>query len=239
MQKKPSFSPKRPALRTESVRVKTARGRKTSSQRWLQRQLNDPYVHQAKALGYRSRAAFKLEELDDKFHFLKKGAVIVDLGMAPGGWTQVALQRTTSNNRKGKVIGIDLLPVDPIADAVILQGDFLDPELRLSLKEHCPEKVDVVLSDMAAATTGHSQTDHLRTVALAEIAYYFAKDMLKTGGAFVTKVFQGGTDHELLLALKRDFSQIKHFKPPASRKESPEMYVVALGFRGTESEESS
>lgn len=232
MQRRASFSPKRPALRTETVRVKTARGRKNSSQRWLQRQLNDPYVHQAKAMGYRSRAAFKLEQLDDKFSFLKKGSIIVDLGMAPGGWTQVALDRTTNATKTGQVIGIDLLPVDPLAGAQIFQGDFLEPEQRQTLKDACHGKADVVLSDMAASTTGHASTDHLRTVALADIAYGFAKEVLKTGGTFVAKVFQGGTDQELLNALKKDFTQVRHYKPAASRKESPEMYVVALGFKG-------
>ncbi|MBA4117788.1 MAG: 23S rRNA methyltransferase [Candidatus Puniceispirillum sp.] len=233
MQKRPTFSPKRPALRTPSVRVKTARGRKVSSQRWLQRQLNDPYVLQAKTLGYRSRAAFKLEQLDDKFHFLKKGASVVDLGMAPGGWTQVALERTQVAGKACHVVGIDLLPVDPLPNVTIFQGDFMEEDQREAVRQACGGAADVVLSDMAASTTGHAGTDHLRTVALAEIAYHFAKEVLRPGGSFVAKVFQGGTDQDLLNALKRDFSQVRHFKPPASRKESPEMYVVAIGFRIT------
>tara|TARA_A100000171_G_C2134819_1_gene149442 strand:+ start:1422 stop:2117 length:696 start_codon:yes stop_codon:yes gene_type:complete len=218
----------RPALRPKTVKVKTARGRKNSSQRWLQRQLNDPYVYEARALGYRSRAAFKLEQLDDKYKFLRPGKVVVDLGAAPGGWTQVALQRLKN---KTPVIGIDLLPIDPIPGADFVEGDFLDSAIYNSFKTRFKDGADVVMSDMAAVTTGHSNTDHIRTIALAESAYTFARSVLKKGGVFIAKVFQGGADSTLLENLKRDFEIIKHHKPPASRKESPEMYVVALNFR--------
>ncbi|MDX1711426.1 MAG: RlmE family RNA methyltransferase [Rhodovibrionaceae bacterium] len=213
----------------ESVRVRTARRRKASSTRWLQRQLNDPYVAEAKKRGYRSRSAFKLAEMDDKLGLLKPAARVVDLGAAPGGWTQVALERI---GPEGRIVGIDLLDVEPIEGALILKGDFLEEAATEHLAEALGGQADLVLSDMAADTTGHAQTDHLRTMALAEAAYDFARKVLGPGGAFVAKVLQGGTEKDLLDALKRDFKSVKHVKPPASRKESVEMYVVAQGFRG-------
>jgi len=213
------------------TRVKTAKGRRLSSTRWLQRQLNDPYVIEAKRLGYRSRAAFKLTELDDKFHFLTKGAKVIDLGAAPGGWTQVAMQRIGD---KGHVVGIDLQEMEAIAGADLIQGDFLDDDAPDRLKDLLGGPADVVLSDMAAASTGHPQTDHLRIMGLLEVAVDFAADVLAPGGAFVGKVLQGGTENDLLAALKRDFKTVKHAKPPASRSDSAEVYVVAMGFRGSE-----
>jgi 23S rRNA (uridine2552-2'-O)-methyltransferase len=215
--------------RGEGVRVRTARRRKPSSTRWLQRQLNDPYVAEAKKRGYRSRAAFKLIQMDDKLGLLSPGARVVDLGAAPGGWTQVALERV---GPKGRVVGFDLLDVEPLEGAEILKGDFLDEAAPARLRAALHGQADVVLSDMAADTTGHAQTDHLRTMALAEAAYDFARRVLAPGGAFVAKVLQGGTEKQLLDALKRDFTSVKHVKPPASRKDSAEMYVVAQGFRG-------
>ena len=216
--------------RHKAVRVKTARGRKSSSTRWLQRQLNDPYVQEAKRLGYRGRAAFKLKEIDEKYGLLPKGGgTVVDLGCAPGGWVQVALERLGD---KGTIVGIDLLECEPIAGATLIQADFMEDDAPARLKAEMHGPADVVLSDMAANTTGHGPTDHLRTQALAELAYDFAAEVLKPGGAFVSKVFAGGAGKELLDLLKRDFDKVAHFKPPASRKESPEMYVVALGFRG-------
>lgn len=211
------------------TRVKTAKGRRLSSTRWLQRQLNDPYVIEAKKLGYRSRAAFKLIELDDKFHFLSKGAKVIDLGAAPGGWTQVALQRIGD---KGHVVGIDLLEMEAIPGADLIEGDFLDDDAPDRLKVLLGGSADIVLSDMAAASTGHPQTDHLRIMGLLEVAVDFAADVLTSGGTFVGKVLQGGTENELLAALKRDFRTVKHAKPPASRSDSAEVYVVAMGFRG-------
>lgn len=217
--------------RTATVRLKNARSLSTGSQRWLMRQLNDPYVQQAQAQGLRSRAAFKLIQLDDKFGFLKKGKRVVDLGAAPGGWTQIAVRRVDPHSRGGHVIGIDLLEMPPVEGALFVQGDFLETGMQAYLKSVLKGPVEVVLSDMAASTTGHTQTDHLRTVALAEAAFGFAKDVLAPGGTFVTKVFQGGTDRDLLEELKRRFAQTKHVKPAASRKESPEMYVLAFGFK--------
>ncbi len=213
------------------TRVKTAKGRRLSSTRWLQRQLNDPYVQEAKRQGYRSRAAFKLIELDDKFKFLKKGAKVIDLGAAPGGWTQVAMARIGDD---GHVIGIDLLEMEAIPGADLIQGDFLDDDAPERLKALLGGQADVVLSDMAAASTGHPQTDHLRIMGLLEVAADFAADVLAPGGTFVGKVLQGGTENELLAALKRDFRTVKHAKPPASRSDSAEVYVVATGFRGRE-----
>lgn len=213
------------------TRVKTAKGRRLSSTRWLQRQLNDPYVQEAKRQGYRSRAAFKLIELDDKFKFLKKGAKVIDLGAAPGGWTQVALARIGDS---GHVIGIDLLEMEAIPGADLIQGDFLDDDAPERLKALLGGQADIVLSDMAAASTGHPQTDHLRIMGLLEVAADFAADVLAPGGTFVGKVLQGGTENELLAALKRDFRTVKHAKPPASRSDSAEVYVVATGFRGRE-----
>jgi len=213
------------------TRVKTAKGRRPSSTRWLQRQLNDPYVQEAKRQGYRSRAAFKLIELDDKFKFLKKGAKVIDLGAAPGGWTQVAMERIGDN---GHVIGIDLQEMEAIPGAELIQGDFLDDDAPDRLKALLGGQADIVLSDMAAASTGHPQTDHLRIMALLEVAADFAADVLAPGGTFVGKVLQGGTENELLAALKRDFKTVKHAKPPASRSDSAEIYVVATGFRGGE-----
>lgn len=221
--------------RMVTERVRTARGRTPSSTRWLQRQLNDPYVHEARRLGLRSRAAFKLIQLDDRFHFLKPGARIVDLGAAPGGWTQVAVQRVKAGQPGGgHVVGIDILEWAPLPGAVTLQADFLDPAAPGMLKEALDGKADVVLSDMAAPATGHPATDHLRIIAMVEVALDFAKEVLAPGGTFVAKVFQGGTEQNLLTEMKRLFTQVRHAKPAASRAESAETYVVATGFRGTE-----
>lgn len=219
----------RGAPRGVHVRVKTAKGRKLSSKRWLERQLNDPYVAEAKRQGYRSRAAFKLAEMDDKYRFLKPGGRIVDLGAAPGGWVQVALERVGG---KGRVVGIDLQEIEPIAGADLLVGDFLDEDAPARLKALLNGPADVVLSDMAAASTGHPQTDHLRIIALAEAALDFALEILAPGGAFVAKVLQGGSERTLLETMRRNFAKVAHVKPPASRKDSAELYVVATGFRG-------
>jgi 23S rRNA (uridine2552-2'-O)-methyltransferase len=218
--------------RGAAVRVKTAGRRTASSTQWLERQLNDPYVSEAKRLGYRSRAAFKLMELDDRFHVLKPGLRVVDLGAAPGGWTQIAVERVRAEAGRGRVVGIDLLAIDPIPGASLLRGDFLDATAPEALRAALDGPADVVLSDMAAPTTGHAATDHLRVVALAEAAYAFAREVLAPGGVFIAKVFQGGAEGELLAALKRDFASLRHAKPPASRTESAEIYVVAQGFRG-------
>ncbi|AIL12403.1 hypothetical protein IM40_00915 [Candidatus Paracaedimonas acanthamoebae] len=220
----------KPTMRAKSVFLKTARGRKPSSQRWLHRQLNDPYVQEARAKGFRSRAAFKLIQLNEKFHFLKPGITLIDLGAAPGGWAQVAVQKINPRQTGGKVVGIDLLEIEPLSDALLIQGDFLELDQRQKIKALINEGAQVVISDMAASTIGHAGTDHLRTIALAEMAFQFAKEVLTSGGTFISKVFQGGTDPELLKLMKRHFKTIKHMKPQASRKESPEMYVVALGF---------
>jgi 23S rRNA (uridine2552-2'-O)-methyltransferase len=210
------------------TRVKTAKGRKIGSTRWLERQLNDPYVKRARAEGYRSRAAYKLIELDERFGFLKGTARIVDLGIAPGGWTQVVRQRLPQSI----VAGIDLLPTDPIDGATILQMDFMDDAAPAALRDALGGPADLVLSDMAANTVGHPQTDHLRTMGLVEAALDFACEVLKPGGAFVAKVLAGGADNNLVAELKRRFSIVKHAKPPASRKGSSEWYVVAQGFKG-------
>ncbi len=219
-----------------TVRVKTAKRRKLSSTLWLQRQLNDPYVQEAKRLGWRSRAAFKLIQLDDRFHFLKAGAKVVDLGAAPGGWTQVAVKRVGGKN--GAVVGIDILEWDPVPGAITLQGDFLADDAPDRLKEALGGPADVVLSDMAAPTTGHPATDHLRIIGLVEVALDFALEVLTPGGTFVAKVFQGGTEKTLLDLLKTNFASVRHAKPPASRQGSAETYVVAMGFRGRSSQEA-
>jgi len=217
-----------PTGRHATVRVKTARGRTVSQQRWLQRQLNDPYVVEAKKRGYRSRAAFKLLQLDDQFRFLKNGAKVVDLGAAPGGWTQVSVERA----KGGTVVGIDLTPVEPIAGATVLAKDFYDEDAPDQLKELLGGPADVVLSDMAASATGDPQIDHMRIMGLAEAAHDFARQVLKQGGTFVAKVLRGGTERTLLEQLKRDFTKVRHVKPEASRADSAEMYVVGTGFRG-------
>jgi 23S rRNA (uridine2552-2'-O)-methyltransferase len=219
-------------VRQQTVRVKTARGRTVSSARWLERQLNDPYVHEAKRLGYRSRAAFKLREIDDQVRFLKPGMRIVDLGCAPGGWCQVAVQRTRPLESGGRVVGIDVTPVEPIAGVTILHQDFMVDAAPGELKAALDGQADAVLSDMAAPATGHTQTDHMRIMALAETAHDFAREVLKPGGVFVAKVLRGGTERSLLDRLKRDFRTVKHIKPPSSRADSAEMFVVATGFRG-------
>jgi len=218
-------------------KVKTAKGRKLSSTRWLERQLNDPYVQRAKAEGYRGRAAYKIIEIDDRFRFLVPGARLVDLGCAPGGWCQVAAVRVNADGARagrprGSVLGVDVQPVEPIAGVALMELDFLDEGADEAVKAALDGPADVVLSDMAAPASGHRQTDHLRIVALAEAAAAFAADVLAPGGAFVAKVLQGGTEGDLLAALKRDFARVQHMKPPASRKDSAEMYVVATGFRG-------
>jgi 23S rRNA (uridine2552-2'-O)-methyltransferase len=210
------------------VRVKSARRRKPSSTEWLARQLNDPFVAEARRLGYRSRAAFKLIQLDERFRLLAPGRLVVDLGCAPGGWTQIAAQGVGVS---GKVVGIDLLATDPIAGASIIAGDFRDPAMAERIGAALGGPADLVLSDMAAPSTGHAPTDHLRIVALAEDAFLFAGTILKPGGAFVAKVFQGGTEGVLLATLKRAFTEVRHAKPAASRAESAETYVVAKGFR--------
>ena len=209
------------------TRVKTAKGRKIGSTRWLERQLNDPYVKRAKAEGYRSRAAYKLIELDERFGFLKGTTRIVDLGIAPGGWSQVVRQRLP----RSILVGIDLLPTDPLDGVTILQMDFMDDEAPARLREALGGPADLVLSDMAANTVGHPQTDHLRTMGLVEAGLDFAEGVLKPGGAFVAKVLAGGADSALVALLKRRFTTVKHAKPPASRKGSSEWYVVAQGFK--------
>ena len=209
-------------------RVKTAKGRKVSSTRWLERQLNDPYVQRAKAENYRSRAAYKLLELDQKFGLLKGAKAVVDLGIAPGGWSQVVRRRAPL----ASVVGIDLLPTDPLDGVTILQMDFMDEAAPDRLKDALGGPADLVLSDMAANTVGHQQTDHLRTMALVETGLEFARDVLRPGGAYVAKVLAGGADNQLVAELKRSFSSVKHAKPPASRKDSSEWYVVAQGFKG-------
>jgi len=210
-------------------RLKTAKGRKVSSTRWLERQLNDPYVKKAKAEGYRSRAAYKLLELDEKYGLLKGVKAVVDLGIAPGGWSQVVRRRSPG----AKVAGIDLLPTDPIDGVAILQMDFMDDEAPEKLKDALGvEHADLVISDMAANTVGHPQTDHLRTMALVEAGMEFATEVLRPGGAYVAKVLAGGADNNLVAALKRHFTTVKHAKPPASRKDSSEWYVIAQGFKG-------
>lgn len=206
-----------------TTRVKN-KGAKESSRKWIERQLNDPYVARAKAEGYRARAAYKLIELDDRFHFLKRGARVIDLGAAPGGWAQVAVMRGA-----GKVVGVDLLPIDPLPGAVFLQMDFLEAGAPAALMAALGGAPDVVLSDMAANTTGHAKTDQIRTGALAEAAAEFAIAHVAPGGAFVAKAFQGGLDANLLAKLKRNFESVRHAKPPASRTESAEVYVVATG----------
>lgn len=216
-----------------TVKVKTAKRRKLSSTLWLQRQLNDPYVHEAKRQGFRSRAAFKLIQLNERFHLLKPGLRVVDLGAAPGGWTQVAVQIVKAGEaRGGMVVGMDILEWDPVPGAITLQGDFLADEAPDRLKQALGGPADVVLSDMAAPTTGHPSTDHLRIIGLVEVALHFAMEVLTPGGTFVAKVFQGGTEKTLLDLLKKNFATVRHAKPPASRQGSAETYVVAMGFRG-------
>jgi 23S rRNA (uridine2552-2'-O)-methyltransferase len=209
-------------------RLKTARGRKVSSTRWLERQLNDPYVIRAKAEKYRSRAAYKLLELNEKFGLLRGVRSVIDLGIAPGGWSQV-VRRTVP---QAAVVGIDLLATDPIDGVAILQMDFMAEDAPARLKEALGGPADLVLSDMAANTVGHPQTDHLRTMALVEAGLEFATEALRPGGGFVAKVLAGGTDNALLAELKRHFATVKHAKPPASRKDSSEWYVIAQGFKG-------
>ncbi|BCW89721.1 Ribosomal RNA large subunit methyltransferase E [Alphaproteobacteria bacterium SO-S41] len=211
------------------VMVKTARGRTVGQVRWLQRQLNDPYVKEAQSRGYRSRAAFKLIELDDKHKLIRKGGRIVDLGAAPGGWTQVAVERAGTG---ATVVGLDINPMEPVPGAEILQLDFLTEDAPEKLKAVMGGEADVVLSDMAAPATGHRATDHMKIMALCETALMFAEEVLKPGGAFVCKVQRGGTEAQLLNAMKKNFKSVAHVKPPASRADSAEMYVVALGFRG-------
>ncbi len=221
----------RPSGRGLKVRVRSAKGRSVSSARWLERQLNDPYVAEAQARGYRSRAAFKLLQLDDKFDFLKDARRIVDLGCAPGGWLQVARERC---GPEALLVGIDLQPVQPIANATVLEGDFLDEATEERLREALGGPADLVLSDMAASATGHARTDHLRVMALVEAAADFAERVLAPDGCFVAKVLQGGTEHQLLARLKCSFAKVRHAKPEASRAGSAEMYLVATGFRGAE-----
>ncbi len=218
---------KPPSGRSLRVRVKK-KGLKDSSTRWLERQLNDPYVAEAKAKGYRSRAAFKLAELDDKFHFLKSGARVLDLGAAPGGWSQVAKERVGA---KGQVVAADVLEIEPIPGVATMLLDVASAEAPKAIRDALGGPADVVLSDMAAPTTGHRATDHLRTIALFEAALETAEDVLKEGGTFVGKVFQGGATPELLTRLKQRFREVRHVKPPASRAQSVELYLVALGYR--------
>lgn len=220
------------------VRVKTAKGRKVGSTLWLQRQLNDPYVAKARAEGYRSRAAFKIQELDERFTLFKKGMRIVDLGAAPGGWSQIAAPKVGSTEQSPLIVGIDYLDMDPISGVILLKKDFNDPDapdaLIAALGGH---KVDIVMSDMAAPTTGHRATDHIRIIALVELAAHFAVQVLAPGGTFIAKVFQGGTEHELLNLLKQNFATTQHAKPKASRADSAETYLVARGFKGKPQDE--
>ncbi len=215
------------------TRIRSARGRTLSSQRWLERQLNDPYVRKAKRAGYRSRAAYKLIELDDKHRLLRPGAQVVDLGAAPGGWSQVAAERVRAAEHKGRVLAIDRLELAPIRGVEFLRLDFLDPQAPERLAAMLGGPADLVLCDMAENATGHRKTDHLKIMALVEAAADFARQVLAPGGGFLAKVIQGGTESALLAALKRDFQSVKHVKPPASRADSAELYVLATGFRAS------
>ena len=223
----------KPAGKSLKVRVKTGKGKTASQKIWLERQLNDPYVHEAKKLGYRSRAAFKLIEIDDKFKFLKSGGRIIDLGAAPGGWSQVAAKRVKAEEGKGKVVAIDMHAMDPITAVTIFKKDFYDDDApKLLIEALGGDKADCVLSDMAAHATGHRQTDVINIIALAEAGYYFAKEVLKPGGMYLAQVLRGGTENEILKLLKKDFESVKHVKPMASRDDSAELFVLALGYRG-------
>ena len=215
------------AGRTKPARLKTAKGRTSSQQAWLERQINDPFSAEARALGYRSRAAFKLSEIDDRFKLIRKGSLIVDLGCAPGGWIQIAQQRGA-----GKIVGIDLLPVDPLPPAELVQMDFTDPAAPALLIDLLGGKPDIVLSDMAPNTVGHRETDHLRIVGLIEMGADFAVSVLKPGGAFVAKAFQGGETAEIIARLKQHFAKVQNVKPKASRADSSEVFLVATGFKG-------
>jgi 23S rRNA (uridine2552-2'-O)-methyltransferase len=215
------------------VRVKTGKGRTVSQKIWLERQLNDPYVHEAKKLGYRSRAAFKLSEIDDKYKFLKPGGYIIDLGAAPGGWSQISAQRVKSVEGRGRVVAIDMHGMDEIPGVVIFKKDFYDadaPDVLVTALGG--EKADVVLSDMASHATGHRQTDHINIIALVEAGYDFARNVLKPGGTYLAKVLRGGTENQLLALMKKDFKIVRHVKPMASRDDSAELFVLATGFRG-------
>lgn len=237
---------KKPSGREMAVRLRTAHKRTTSQQKWLQRQLNDPYVAKAKAAGYKSRAAFKLLEIDEKYHLLKPGMRVVDLGAAPGGWCQVAAERigladpggrrragiSEADAARAKIVAIDLLEIDPLPGVDFLQLDFTLPEADAILKERLGGEADAVISDMAANTTGHKKTDHLKIIGLAEMAVAFAQDVLAPGGFFLCKLFQGGETGQLVTELKRDFATVRHVKPGASRQDSSELYVLATGFRG-------
>lgn len=222
----------KPGTRHKAVRLKKARKHTASSQRWLERQLNDPYVHEAKRRGYRSRAAFKLIELNEKYKFLKRHARVVDLGAAPGGWTQVVLEHLDPKDNSNQVVALDLLAMDDLPPALCLQMDFMEETAPDAVKQLLEGPADIVLSDMSPFTTGHTATDHLRIVTLVELALEFAEQVLAPGGVFVAKVFQGGTEKTLLDRLKKNFTKVHHAKPKASRKESAEIYVVAIGFRG-------
>ena len=216
-----------------TVRVRTAKGRKIASTRWLQRQLNDPYVEEAKRQGYRSRAAFKLAEIDDKYHLLKPGLTVVDLGAAPGGWSQIAAQRVGLTAGKGKVVALDLVAMEPVQGVIQLTVDMTDGDSPERIREALDGKpADVVLSDMHAPAMGHKSTDHLRIMSLVEAALDLAEEILAPGGAFLCKVLQGGADKELVARLNRSFAKVRHVKPKASRADSAEMYVLATGFRG-------
>jgi len=222
-----------PSKRPLKVRLKSGKGRSSSSKLWLERQINDPYVARAKREGFRARAAFKLIEIDDRYHLLKPGARVVDLGAAPGGWSQVAAQRVGSAHGRGKVVAVDRLEMAPTTGVEVLQRDFLEVGTDDEIKALLGGGADVVISDMAANATGHRATDHLKIMALAEAAAYFAREELAPGGAFLCKVLQGGTEATLLATLKRDFAHVKHVKPAASRPESAELYLLATGFRRT------
>ncbi len=217
-----------PGTRNEKPRLKTAKGRSTASQKWLGRQITDPYVKAAKAAGWRSRAAFKLLEMDARHGLLRPGLRVVDLGAAPGGWTQVAVKAV---GERGRVVALDILPMDPVSGATVLLGDFQDEAAERAVREALGGQADLVLSDMAPNTTGHTATDHLRIIALAELAQGFAEGVLAPGGAFVAKVLQGGSERAMHERLRRNFAKVTHAKPPASRKGSSELYVVASGFR--------
>ncbi|HCI48501.1 MAG: 23S rRNA methyltransferase [Alphaproteobacteria bacterium RIFCSPHIGHO2_01_FULL_41_14] len=231
MTKKPS-KPTPAGRRMMTVRVKTAKRRKTSSNLWLKRQLNDPYVIQAKEDGYRSRAAYKLKELNETLKFLKKKCRVVDLGATPGGWTQVVLEEVDIFSPATQVVALDMNPMEPLPGSIFLHLDFTLPEAVDALRQKLTGPVDVVLSDMAPPASGHAQTDHLRIIGLVEMALDFALQVLAPGGIFVAKVWQGGSDKEMLATLKKNFTKVKHIKPPASRKDSAETYVVAQGFKG-------